>query len=142
MKIIQLALHKLDGDILKEIRQNIYHQSFSMLMNSKKVDKWMLSKFAYRIILQIYLLSHCHINIWEDCVWNWNEESKQATWLRLFFSGEATWTWSALYSFSLMINFYPIGFFRLKVFNETVARCPNVSIWHIVQGGVLWIIIC
>ena len=59
MKIMQLVLHKLEEDTLKETRQNIYHQSFSILMNSKKVDKWMLSKFAPRIILQIYLQSHC-----------------------------------------------------------------------------------
>ena len=42
----------------------------------------------------------------------------------MFISRGAIWTFSALYSFFLMIGFYPKGFFRFKVFNETVEARP------------------
>ena len=37
----------------------------------------------------------------------------------------AIWIFSALYSFSLLFDFCPTEFFRLKIFNETVEARPN-----------------
>ena len=44
--------------------------------------------------------------------------------LRLFISGVSIWTFSALHSFFLLIDFCPTGFFWLKVFNEIVEARP------------------
>ena len=51
MRIMQLVLHKLGGDILKEIRPSISRLNSFILMSYKKVDKLMLNKFASPIIL-------------------------------------------------------------------------------------------
>ena len=45
MKIMLLVLHKLGEDISKVIAPNISRRNFSILTNSKKVDKLMLSRF-------------------------------------------------------------------------------------------------
>ena len=50
-RIMLFVLHKLEEDMLREIRPNISYQIFSILMTFKKVDKLMLNKYVLLRIL-------------------------------------------------------------------------------------------
>ena len=56
-----LELNKSEENIYIEGDKSTKHISskFSIVMNSKKIDKLILNKFAPSIILQTYLPNHC-----------------------------------------------------------------------------------
>ena len=58
------------GGYINEIKPNISRWNFSILMNSKKVDKLMLNKFAPSKILQTIYQIIVSINIWETSIWH------------------------------------------------------------------------
>ena len=55
MKIMLLVLHKINDDTLKKIRSSISRRNFSILINSKKVDKLMLNKYSFSNLADLFI---------------------------------------------------------------------------------------